>query len=121
VLQPTGSSENSYFRNTTYRGNQGECRLIIRSDQQVLFSGGYQLTSSRGRGPFAGLAGATPPDYVKYNQLISPTNAMTGYQQVLNPNATGGISPGEGAGALLAFFLTFLVLGVLVFTKMEMV
>ena len=121
ALQPTSTSESGPLRITTYGGNTGECRLVIRSDQQVLFSGGYKLTSSRGRGPFAGASGATAPDYVKYNQLISPTNAMTGYQQVLNPNSTGGISPGEGATALFIFFVTFLALGLLVFSKMEMV
>jgi hypothetical protein len=63
----------------------------------------------------------TPPDYVKYNQLINPDSAMTGYEQVLHPDAKASITAAEGATALAIFFVGFLFLGLLVFSKMEMV
>jgi hypothetical protein len=63
----------------------------------------------------------TPPDYVKYNQLINPDSAMTGYEKVLDPDSRASISPSEGAGALAVFFGAFMLLGLLVFTKTEMV
>jgi hypothetical protein len=118
-VRPSSDENGSFVRNLTFSGSAGPCRLTIRNGETVVFSGGYDL-SGRSRGGFEALATGTPPDYVKYDQLISPDNAVNGYQQVLDPGASASISPAEGAAALAIFFLSFFVLGLLAFSKMEM-
>ncbi len=108
------------YNNYTWENQTGEGRLVISAEGLVLFAGNYTLDSQSRGGMFA-LMTQEPPDYVKYNQLVNPDSAMNGYAQVLNPDAKGGISPEEGAGALAIFFLAFMFLGLLVFTKTEMI
>jgi ABC-type transport system involved in multi-copper enzyme maturation permease subunit len=120
TVTPSDEEGRGQFRNITYRGNIGECRLTISKAGEVLFTGSYDITGRQRGGPFASMSTGNVPDYVKYNQLISPDTAMTGYEKVLDPDATTTISPAEGATALLIFFLIFLALGLLVFSKMEM-
>lgn len=119
-IKPTNTERVGPMKNLTYSGDLGECRLTIRYGDQVLFSGGYALNGRSRGGGFASMATGSVPDYVKYDQLINPDTAMTGYQQVLNPDSKSSITPAEGAVALLIFFLVFLSLGLLVFSKMEM-
>lgn len=120
VVIPSGIGDGGFLRNFTYRSSLGECRLTISFGGDAIFTGDYDITGRRGGGPFVAMATGNVPDYVKYNQLINPNSAMTGYEKVLDPDATTTISPAEGAAALLLFFLTFLALGLLVFSKMEM-
>jgi ABC-type transport system involved in multi-copper enzyme maturation permease subunit len=120
TVTPSADGGSGPFRNITYRGSIGNCHLKISKGDQVLFTGGYEITGRHGGGPFAAMATGSAPDYVKYNQLINPDSAMSGYEKVLDPDATSLISPAEGATALLIFFLVFLSLGLLVFSKMEM-
>jgi len=108
------------FTNYTWENQTGEGRLAISANGTVLFSGNFTLDKQTRRGMGAFVT-QTPPDYVKYNQLINPDSAMTGYEQVLNPDAKASITPSEGATALAIFFLVFMFLGLLVFSKMEMV
>jgi hypothetical protein len=108
------------FNNYTFENQTGEGRLVISSNSTVLFSGNFTLDKQTRRGMPSAFS-QTPPDYVKYNQLINPDNAMTGYEQVLNPDKKASITAAEGATALSIFFLVFMFLGLLVFTKTEMV
>jgi ABC-type transport system involved in multi-copper enzyme maturation permease subunit len=108
------------FTNYTYENETGEGRLVISANGTVLFSGDFTLDKQARRGMGAFMT-QTPPDYVKYNQLVNPDSAMTGYEQVLNPDAKASITAAEGATALAIFFLVFMFLGLLVFTKTEMV
>jgi len=108
------------FTNYTWENQTGEGRLVISSNSTVLFSGNFTL-DRKDRGGMFSLMTQTPPDYVKYNELVNPDSAMTGYQQVLNPNSKANITPSEGATALAIFFAAFMFLGLLVFSKMEMV
>ena len=106
--------------NYTWDNQTGEGRLVISYNGSVLFSGNYTLDRRESGGMFA-LMSQEPPDYVKYNQLINPDSAMMGYQEVLDPDSNASISPSEGATALAIFFAVFMFLGLLVFSKMEMV
>jgi ABC-type transport system involved in multi-copper enzyme maturation permease subunit len=119
LLAPKTESKGP-FTNYTYENETGEGRLVISSNGTVLFSGNYTLDRQARRGMGAFMT-QTPPDYVKYNQLINPDSAMTGYEKVLDPDSRASISPSEGAGALAVFFGAFMLLGLLVFTKTEMV
>ncbi len=120
VIEPAVSGDGP-FRNYTYSGRPGACMLVISNGERVLFSGRYDLSGRARGGIFAAASTGDQPDYVTYNQLMNPNNAMTGYTQVLNPDSRSNITPSEGAGALAIFFLVFLALGLLVFTKMEMI
>jgi ABC-type transport system involved in multi-copper enzyme maturation permease subunit len=119
ILSPRTTSAGP-FTNYTWENQTGEGRLVIRTNSTILFSGNYTLDRQARRGMGAFMT-QNPPDYVKYNQLINPDSAMTGYEQVLNPSAKATISPSEGAGALAVFFAAFMFLGLLVFTRTEMV
>jgi len=119
-IAPSNAKDTSMGRTLTFSGTPGACRLRIGDGNRTVFSGGYDL-SGRPRGGFGAMASGTPPDYVKYDQLINPDNAMTGYTQVLDPSAQSTISPSDGAIALAIFFLSFFILGLLAFSKMEMV
>ncbi|MEM2869854.1 MAG: ABC transporter permease subunit [Thermoplasmata archaeon] len=121
-VQPSAKSEQGMSVNYTFSGELGECELVISVGEAVLFSGGYELLASSGE-PFSQWGRGGMPDYVRYNQLINPDNAMTGYQEVLSPGTASisGISPGEGAAALAAFFVTFFLLGLYVFSTREMI
>lgn len=114
------TEQNGPLTNYTWENQTGEGRLVISANGTVLFSGSFTLDRQARRG-MPSFITQTPPDYVKYNQLINPDSAMTGYEQVLNPDAKASISPSEGAGALAVFFAAFMFLGLLVFTKTEMV
>ncbi len=121
AIPPHDRREEGGVVNYTFSGELGECRLTITADGHVLFTGGYLLAGSF-QETFGGLAGANTPDYVKYNQLINPDYAMMGYEQLLNPGSSTAtrISPAEGAGAMLAFFLAFTALGLVLFSRAEM-
>ncbi|MBM4249733.1 MAG: ABC transporter permease [Euryarchaeota archaeon] len=108
------------FVNYSFENQTGEGSLLLSDEGRVLFSGKYTLDRETRRGMEA-LFTQTPPDYVKYNQLVNPDSAMTGYEKVLDPDSRASISPAEGAGALAAFFLVFLSLGLLVFSRTEMI
>ena len=120
AVTPSKVAPSLLWTNYTYDGQTGEARLVIRDGGQDLFSGNCTLDRQNRRG-FESMATQTLPDYVKYNQLINPDSAMTGYEQVLDPGSTALIKPAEGAAALAIFFATFLALGLLVFTKTEMI
>ena len=119
-LAPSNVERFGQLRNYTYKGATDEVRVTITAQDRVLFVGNFTL-ESRAQRRMGGALSQTPPDYVKYNQLINPDSAMTGYEQVLNPNAKAGITAAEGATALAIFFLVFMFLGLLMFSKMEMV
>jgi hypothetical protein len=117
---PSKIEKSGVLQNITYGGAIGECILTISSQDQVLFFGGYDITGRSGGGPFSAMSMKDAPEYVKYNQLINPDSAMTGYEQVLDPSADVSITAADGATAMAIFFGVFLTLGILVFSKMEM-
>ncbi len=128
LIAPSNVTQKGPVAMYQYTPNNGNYRLTLSDENHTYFEGNYEI-KNRNR---SGMAVVTSegevsqgelkmPDYVKYNQLVNPDNAVTGYQQVLDPDATTMFTPAEGASALAIFFTGFFVLGLLLFWKMELV
>jgi ABC-type transport system involved in multi-copper enzyme maturation permease subunit len=117
VVGPTSTEDKMGMRFVNYSKVKGEYILKLESGGRVYFEGNYTLVENSN--PFAMMTTGKLPDYARFNALVNPDNAMTGYEKVLNPNAAATYSPEEGATAMAIFFAGFFIWGLLMFMRPE--